>query len=135
MVGSYESSQTTSEQPASYELSVSHPCFKGKSLESSYELGVQMWFAKFRVNQPCFRLEGQGQVQKVHGNVELSGSYLIAAMDCNYRLTVGGIYKQLQYRVGPFLVFGGAMTHPLKSSQNFDRTSAWGAVRGGPSPP
>ena len=39
MAGSRESSRTTSEPAGSYEFSVSRPCFKGKSQESSYEPG------------------------------------------------------------------------------------------------
>ena len=55
MVGSRESSRTTSEPPSSYELSWLFPLKQGREAESSYEPGVQMWFANFRVNQPCFR--------------------------------------------------------------------------------
>ena len=49
MAGSRESSRTTSEPPGSYELSWLFPLNKGRKAEGSYEPGVQMWFANFRV--------------------------------------------------------------------------------------
>ena len=57
MAGSRESSRTTSEPPGSYELSASRPCLKGKARKVHTNRGVQMWFANFRANQPCFRLD------------------------------------------------------------------------------
>ena len=57
MAGSHESSRTTSELPGLYELSWLSPSNMGRSQKIHTNREVQIWFANFRVNRPCFRLD------------------------------------------------------------------------------